>query len=241
MKTNCINLLMIGNSFAYNTVDHLIELAKIYGVKLEVGVLFIGGCSIDTHYENFINGNKNYEFRYITNEKDEVTFNYSIQEALDFKKWENISFQQASHYSGVKDTYKNLKELMRLIRENSNANFIWLNTWAYSKVSAHPLYNLYNFDQEYMHSKIIETLEEVVKKECGFSIIIPAGIVIQKLRELTNLDNYNLDDGFHLNSLGCFVAGLCLIKTMLYIDLNSNKLPKTQLVKTIVENVNKVS
>ena len=89
MKTNCINLLMIGNSFAYNTVDHLIELAKIYGVKLEVGVLFIGGCSIDTHYENFVNGNKNYEFRYITNEKDEVTFNYSIQEALDFKKWEN--------------------------------------------------------------------------------------------------------------------------------------------------------
>ena len=44
----------------------------------------------DIHYENILNDNHRYEFRYIDNTSDTVVFNYSIEQGLKYKNWEQI-------------------------------------------------------------------------------------------------------------------------------------------------------
>ena len=235
-KSKKISLLMVGNSFSYNTVQHLKDLGNLLNIELEVGVLFIGGCSIDTHYENILKDNHNYEFRYINNIIDKVVFNYSIKEGLEYKNWDYICFQQASHYSGEIDSYSNLIPLMDLIRKDSAAKFIWLNTWSYAKVSPHSEYYRYNHDQKYMYDCIIDVLKKKIINECKFDTIIPSGIVIQLLRGEVG-DIYNLVDGFHLNELGCFVSGLTLIRTLLDMHIDPNLLPKIPAIPNVIEKI----
>ena len=232
-----LSLLMIGNSFSYNTVQFLKDLGNLLNIELEVGVLFIGGCSIDTHYENILNDNHRYEFRYIDNTSDTVVFNYSIEQGLKYKNWEHICFQQASHFSGEASSYSNLSSLMDLVRKESNAKFVWLNTWAYAKHSAHSEYYRYNNSQKQMHDQIIDILKNIILKDYEFDYIVPSGIVIQSLRDSTGLDNYNLEDGFHLNDLGCFISGLTLLKTMLNIDLKADIFPIHPLIPNIIEKI----
>ena len=50
-----LKILFVGNSFARDTMEHAANIALSLGVKkIKFGVLFVGGCSIDMHYEHAI-------------------------------------------------------------------------------------------------------------------------------------------------------------------------------------------
>lgn len=232
-----LSLLMIGNSFADDTVFYLRELCQIYNIELEVGVLYIGGCSLDTHYYNAINNNDNYEFRMITNNEYNNYKNFSLLKALKLKKWEYITFQQASYDSGIKESYKHLNKLINYVKNNSNAKLGWNNTWAYSKDSNHSEYYRYNNNQEEMYNKIISVIKDVIIINEELSFIIPCGIAIQNMRKLTNKDNLTRD-GFHLNHLGCFIAGLCMLKTINKIEINTIYLPNNETINNCIRAIN---
>jgi hypothetical protein len=58
-------LLMIGNSYSDDTAWLLPNIASNFAFEeMEIGVLYIGGCSLGQHYENSKTGAASYNFRY---------------------------------------------------------------------------------------------------------------------------------------------------------------------------------
>ena len=64
LPAKVIKVLAIGNSFSQDGVEqYLYELAEAQGDSLIIGNAYIGGCSIDRHYENLLSGKPEYEYR----------------------------------------------------------------------------------------------------------------------------------------------------------------------------------
>ena len=64
LPAKVIKVLAIGNSFSQDGVEqYLYELAEAQGDSLIIGNAYIGGCSIDRHYENLLTGKAEYEYR----------------------------------------------------------------------------------------------------------------------------------------------------------------------------------
>ena len=59
-----LKVLAIGNSFSVDAIEqNLYELAHAQGDSLVIGNAYIGGCTIDRHWENTYNGKTDYSSR----------------------------------------------------------------------------------------------------------------------------------------------------------------------------------
>lgn len=58
-----LKILAIGNSFSQDSTTYLYDLAKSGGVELKVVNLYIGGCSLETHWNNIVENKKDYEYQ----------------------------------------------------------------------------------------------------------------------------------------------------------------------------------
>lgn len=58
-----MRILSIGNSFADDAQEFLHDIAAADGVDLEVCNLYIGGCSLETHWKNACSGAVCYDYR----------------------------------------------------------------------------------------------------------------------------------------------------------------------------------
>ena len=124
---------------------------------------------------------------------------YSLPMALEDEEWDYISFQQASHFSGMPLTYEPyLEELMTYVRSKckKKTKFIFHSTWAYSKDSKHQDFPKYGCSQEQMFNDIIQTTEDVMDTY-PINILVPAGTAIQNARTSKLGDSLNRD-GYHL-------------------------------------------
>ncbi|MBR4086405.1 MAG: DUF4886 domain-containing protein, partial [Clostridia bacterium] len=78
-----LKILAIGNSFSQDASKYLWGIAKSYGTKnVVVGSVQIGGCSLDTHYENIVNNSNAYAYYKWTAEDHVITSNTAISTAL---------------------------------------------------------------------------------------------------------------------------------------------------------------
>ena len=58
-----LKVLFLGNSFALDTMEYVPNIAKSYEIEnIKFATLYIGGCSIDRHFENAYNNNALYEY-----------------------------------------------------------------------------------------------------------------------------------------------------------------------------------
>jgi hypothetical protein len=65
-KDSIIRILAIGNSFSDDAVEHyLYGLAKAGGYKVIIGNMYIGGCSLETHWKNASENKDAYNYRKI--------------------------------------------------------------------------------------------------------------------------------------------------------------------------------
>ena len=55
-----MKILSIGNSFSQDAHRWLYKLAKLNGIELETANLYIGGCSLETHFKNLEENNAFY-------------------------------------------------------------------------------------------------------------------------------------------------------------------------------------
>ena len=115
--------------------------------------------------------------------------------------WDIITLQQASHFSGKPDTYKNLGKLMNYVKHtalNKHFRFAFHQTWAYAQNSTHDDFKWYGSDQKIMYQAICKTVRQ---ETAHFRIhkIIPSGIAIQMARTVVG-DTLNRD-GYHLSYL----------------------------------------
>ena len=83
-----LKILAIGNSFSDDATEHLYGILKDAGIEdVIIGNLHIGGCSIDTHWNNMKNDSAAYEFRYYNNSATKTNTKRSISYALALHEW----------------------------------------------------------------------------------------------------------------------------------------------------------
>ena len=139
----------------------------------------------------------------VRSEKKKVTLKHIIRD----EQWDIISLQQASHLSGVPDSYKNLPLLKRLVQTyttNLHVEFVWHMTWAYAQDCQSKKFAPYDYKQRQMYSAIVSTMLGVMPV-IGQPRIIPSGTAIQLVRH--RLGDILCRDGMHLSyTLGRYTA-----------------------------------
>lgn len=205
-----VKILTIGNSFSEDAVEqHLYDLAKTEDIKVIIGNMYIGGCSLEKHLNNARDNKGAYKYRKIgLNGKKVETKSFSLEAALADEQWDYVSFQQNSGRSGMYDTWmESLPELMAYVKARvpKKTKMVLHQTWAYDKTSTHKDFKNYKHDQDLMYKSIVDAVHRAAK-ELGVKIIVPCGTAIQNART-TPLCDCLTRDGYHLHkTYGRYVA-----------------------------------
>ena len=219
-----MKVLSIGNSFSQDAHRWLYDVCKSAGKEIYNVNLYYGGCSLYQHWDFYINDKQEYDYEI----KGEPLRKIGLMEALKAEKWDVITYQQASHDSGIYDKYQPfLCDLHKVVKEVCpDAKFYIHKTWAYEIDSPHGSFVLYNHDQKYMYECLSEAYAKAAES-IGVDVI-PVGDVIQYLRDNTKEFDYKNGgltlnrDGFHLSyDYGRYAAALaCYCKLF---DGNANE------------------
>lgn len=213
--------LAIGNSFSQDATHYLHQLAAAEGQDLKVGNLYIGGCSLGRHLENMQAG----AAEYLYEENGASTGRYvSVDEALGMEKWDIIVTQQASHYSGIPETYEPYLTLIleELRRKAPQAELMLHQTWAYETDSLHPAFARYGYSQQTMYQRLTQAYEQAARNH-GLRLI-PSGRAVQLLRQRApfRYEEGGMSlcrDGFHMQS----TYGRYLLAAVWYGTLTGRK------------------
>lgn len=196
-----LKILAIGNSFSCDCTEYLYKIASSAGCDIKVGNLYIGGCSLERHMTNIKSAFKEYE--YFVNALS-MGQGFSVNDVIRSDDWDIVTIQQASHYSGIIDTYyPYVYEIRNFIMKNAPSAKIYINqTWAYESDSKHSAFPDYECNQTLMYERLCNCYDTIAK-ELNVPII-PVGDVIQKLRSTPEFDYIKTGrslcrDGFHLD------------------------------------------
>lgn len=210
-----MNVLCIGNSFSVDATRYLHRLARSAGAKITTVNLYIGGCDLETHYRMMLSKKKAY--RLFINGEDSG-FDVSMEEALFNRRWDVITFQQASHRSFDFESYEpylsKLAEYVRLC--SPKAKFFFHQTWAYEDGSPR-LFDVAGFEKSGEMFCAIEKAASLAAKSIDAQII-PCGEVINKLNALETARLWR--DGFHLShGAGRYAAALTWYRVLTQKDV----------------------
>ncbi len=207
-----IKILAVGNSFSEDATHYLYKIAESADVKMIVGNLYIGGCSLERHVGNAETGAAEYDYQ--KNENGEWTHreNTEIAYGISDEDWDIVTIHQVSGLSGESDTYNSdidyLCEYIHKHVSNPDVKIGWQMTWAYQQNSGHSEFARYGCDQMRMYESIAAAVCEKILPNPELDFIIPAGTAIQNMRTSFAGDNLTRD-GFHLSyNLGRYIAGL---------------------------------
>ncbi len=167
-----MKILSIGNSFSQDAQRYLQKLAANEGEGAKCVNLYIGGCSLYTHYVNMLEDRAAYALEF---NGQNTGFGVSIRQALVSDQWDVITLQQASHFSFNYDTYvpyvKKLAEYIRMYAPK--AKLMLHQTWAYEDGSDR-LASM-NFETSEQMFAEIEKSYNRAAEEIGADGIIPCG------------------------------------------------------------------
>ena len=197
-----IKVLSIGNSFSADSFQWLPDILKDAGEDdATVAYLYIGGCSLQRHFDNIAEPTTDYTYYKNTGNGWEATPESTLLHGIKDEAWDVILFQQASHFSGKPYTYAPLKPLMEFVdanKTNPSVRYGFNMTWAYQSNSVHQAFSNYGSDQTTMYRAICATVKATVCTEPDIYKVFPTGTVIQNLR-LGVIGDRLTRDGFHLS------------------------------------------
>ena len=213
-----MKLLSIGNSFSQDAHRWLHDVAEVNGFELETVNLYIGGCSLEMHWDNVVNNSEAYDYERngsTTGEK------IGILRALQLEDWDVITVQQVSQLSGIPGSYDPyLENLAAFVREHCpKAKLYFHQTWAYEPDSTHGGFAFYENDQKKMFDRIVEVTTQ--KAESIRAEILPVGTAVQHIRETVPAFDYGnggeslCRDGFHLSwEYGRYIAAVTWLRIL---------------------------
>ena len=213
-----MKILSIGNSFSADAHAYLNALAEQRGIDLKTVNLAIGGCSLQTHWDNVVNNNANYLHSINGGEWLEKTV--TIEEILKSERFDAITLQQVSGFSGQYQTYQPyLNDLAKYVRElQPSADLYFHRTWAYEIDTTHGDFPLYDCDQEKMYKAICQA--SILACTATGATLIPSGDVIQAMRNRLPIFDYANGgeslclDGFHMShTYGRYAVALTWLAT----------------------------
>ena len=214
-----MKVLSIGNSFSEDAQAYLHALAEQRGIDLTTVNLAIGGCSLQTHWENVQHNRANY--LYGVNGGAWAEQLVTIEEILTTQRFDAITLQQVSGLSGQYESYQPyLNDLAAYVREKQPGAILFFHrTWAYEWGSPHGDFARYDRDQK----KMYEEIRRASSSACLVTgaTLIPAGDVIQALRERVPAFDYQnggeslCRDSFHMSeTYGRFAVALCWLASL---------------------------
>lgn len=216
-----ISVLMIGNSFSVDAARYTHQLSLCSDAEIELGVLYVGGCSLEQHVNFIKDGSSPYEW-FVNGES---TGRYiSLKDALLIKKWDYITLQQVSVYSGLVDTfYPYINELVEYVKKfQKNAHLVLHKTWPYENGFDNSNFAHYQYDRKTMYT-CINKAYDFVKKDLNIDIVIRSGDIIESAIE--KYGEHFHKDGFHLNDKGRYLVALGFVHTF-----NDNKAIKNPYI-----------
>lgn len=217
-----MKILSIGNSFSEDAHGYLCDTFKSVGEDTYVVNACVPGCSLQMHWDYLENNTPVYMLQEngVTT-KTEVVF----KDIITAQKWDVITIQQVSHFSGKYETYQPfLENLYRELKALCpDAKYYIHKTWAYESDFVSPNFENYNSDQKYMYECVTDANNKAAQSIDAD--IIPAGDVIQYLRENKKEFDYKNGgltfnrDGFHLTlDYGRYTATLTWCCKILGVD-----------------------
>lgn len=211
-----VKVLAIGNSFSTDAVEEFLsDLGTEGGLEITVANAFIGGCSLEKHWENIEKDLPVYSYRKIIGNKKVVSKKTLLQCVQD-ESWDYITFQQVSTLSGVLASYfpylTYLVDYVKRHATNPQVRLAMHQTWAYPQNSLKPAFDTYNRKQLDMYEAIVKSVWAAADS-VGIDIIIPSGTAIQNARTSILGDAFNRD-GLHLNGIGKYTAACTWYETL---------------------------
>lgn len=212
-----MKILTIGNSFSDDMMEYVWHILTDLGLAdVSLGNLYIPGCSLSTHADNAKHDHPAYEYRVNTDGVWHTTPEYKLSDALQSQEWDIISMQQASHDSGLSESYnEDLDTLIAYVKARvPRAKLVWHMTWAYAQNSDHGAFPRYHCDQQEMYRGITNAVQQQVLSRGVFDAVVPSGTTIQNARSSSLGDNLTRD-GYHLSiPLGRYMAGLTMAQVL---------------------------
>lgn len=204
-----LKILAVGNSFSVDCMQYLAQIARACGHAVVLGNLYIGGCSLQRHYGNAQTGAKDYLYYKTTDGVWTETPAFTLEAGLGDEDWDIVVMQQASHDSGIPETYVCLPALIGFIRTHlPEARLFWNMTWAYQQGSTHAEFPRYVSDQTRMYTAIVDCIGRCVDPLGVYETIIPTGTAVQNARG-GFLGDTLTRDGYHLDlTTGRLLAGM---------------------------------
>ena len=217
-----LKVLMIGNSFSICNLWQMPQVAESMGKKLDIVSLYIGGCSLERHWNNVVAASTNatfkpYRFDRITYGKHVVEKGaVNIPDALAMDKWDVVTLQQASHFSWDSATYHPWGDnLVAKIRELApQAKIVVQETWSYPPWDKR--LRKFGFDQVEMYARLHDAYAAFAGKY-GFDVI-PVGTAAEFAPDRNTL--FTKPD-FHFNRTGEYLQGLVWTAKLFGVDVRS--------------------
>ena len=241
-QKDTIRVLSIGNSYARDAFGYVPMLVEELSptTYVEFGILYIGGCTLQTHWANASAATEltgyEYDF-YTTGQQKWVTMrNYSLQRGVRHNKWDLVIMQQQSYASmDYKTHVPYLFNLVDYLRSAlPGVRFAWHFTPSYPDGSQHLTGNI---TSELMWRRTSIAAQQVMLHD-DFRFVIPTGTGIQNARG-TMLDRYGKFghmsyEGLHTeDGIPCLVEGYVAAQSLLNFygreaDFNNSQLRVTQ-------------
>jgi hypothetical protein len=189
----------------------LYQIAQAHGVQeIVLGILYIGGCSVSTHWQNAQSGAAKYQYYKNTigawELMENVTFKYGLQD----EEWDVITITQGEGQYGIPQSYDGcLEELIGYLntyKTNPDAQIAFHMTWAFPKDSTITRFQLYANNQDVMFKCIADTARDRIMTMDEVDFLLPSGSAIQNARTVMG-DVFSSGDRFHLGALGEYVSG----------------------------------
>lgn len=213
-----MKILSIGNSFSFDAQRYLHSLAKHDGTQIKTVNLFIGGCSLRTHYLNALQDLASYTFCF---NGEETGIKVSIAQALASDDWDIVTLQQASQFSPKYETYSPyLESLAKYVKKYCpNAKLYIHETWGYEDGSER-LKKVGYESEEQMYSDIHSAYQKsatLIQADgiipCGKAMLYATKFGVEKIRR----------DTFHASlGAGRYLLALTWYKMFTGKDITNN-------------------
>ena len=213
-----MKILSIGNSFSQDAQRYLHQIAKKDGFDLATANLYIGGCSLHTHFVNALENRADYELEFNSHN---TGVKVSIKQVLTSVEWDVVTLQQASHYSPQQKTYfPYIEEVAKYVKTYCpNAKLFIHETWAYEDGSDRLKYHVaYDSSQE--------MLRDVKSAYTAAATAIQADGIIPCGTAMANAVSMGMPvhrDTFHASyGAGRYLLALTWYKTLTGKDISNN-------------------
>lgn len=226
---NTVRILAIGNSFSCDAVEqYLYELFKAAGYNAIIGDCYIGGCTLQLHWENESSSTpsikKSNSYRKIVKGVKSTYGNKSIADILQDEPWDYVVFQQGAGLYGKVDSHypylTNFLEYLGNYLERGKYKTGYQLNWAFPKSCTNDRFALYNWDQDQMYRECADCAK-TLKETSKLDVIIPTGTAIQNGRQTVLGDTFNRDWGHLEYNYGRYTASCTWFEQITGIDVRT--------------------